>query len=76
MSLNTANLSFSLTRPIATPATAFLIGTPPSINDNEPAHTVAIEEEPFDSRMSEINLDVYGNTSSLGKTIFNALSAR
>jgi hypothetical protein len=29
-----------------------LIGTPASIRAIEPAHTVAIEDEPFDSRMS------------------------
>ena len=35
------------------PATGRLIGTPASIRDSEEPHTDAIEEEPFDSRMSE-----------------------
>ena len=48
----------SFTRPIAIPATAFLTGTPPSIRAREPAQTVAIEDEPFDSRISEITLTV------------------
>ncbi len=34
------------------PATGALIGTPASIIDNVPAQTVAIDELPFDSRMS------------------------
>ena len=44
--------------------------------DNEPAQTEAIEEEPFDSRMSETILIVYGKSSSVGICVFNALSAR
>ena len=40
-------------RPIATPATGALIGTPASIIASEPPHTDAIDELPFDSRMSE-----------------------
>ena len=43
----------SLTRPIATPATGALIGTPASMSASEPPQTVAIDEEPLDSRMSE-----------------------
>ena len=35
------------------PATAFLIGTPASIIASDPPHTDAIDEEPFDSRMSD-----------------------
>jgi hypothetical protein len=51
MSVKTANCSPRLTRPIATPATGASIGTPASNSASESA-TVAIEEEPFDSRMS------------------------
>ena len=40
-------------RPMATPATGALIGTPASIIASEPPHTEAIDELPFDSRMSE-----------------------
>ena len=35
------------------PATADEIGTPASIMAIEPPHTDAIDEEPFDSRMSD-----------------------
>ena len=35
------------------PATGVLIGTPPSIKDRMPPHTDAIEELPFDSRISD-----------------------
>lgn len=52
---NTAYLSSPafLINPIAIPETGFLIGTPASIKANVPAQTVAIEEEPLDSRISE-----------------------
>ena len=35
------------------PATGALIGTPASISDSELPQTLAIELEPFDSRISE-----------------------
>ena len=43
----------SMTRPIAMPATGALSGTPASIIASEPPQTDAIDDEPFDSRMSE-----------------------
>ena len=43
----------SATSPIAIPATGALIGTPASISERVAPQTVAIEEEPLDSRMSE-----------------------
>ena len=43
----------SSTRPMATPATGALIGTPASMSDKLVPHTLAIELEPFDSRISE-----------------------
>ena len=46
-------LSPSFTRPIATPATDALIGMPASISARLAPQTEAIDEEPFDSRMSE-----------------------
>ena len=52
--------------PIATPATADLMGTPASISASEPAQTVAMLDEPFDSSTSETTLMVYGKTSSVG----------
>ncbi len=38
---------------MAMPATGRLIGTPASISASEAPQTVAIEEEPFDSVISE-----------------------
>ena len=35
------------------PATGNLIGTPASMRHSVAPHTVAIDDEPFDSRMSE-----------------------
>ena len=66
MSVRMANWPPSETRPIATPATGALIGTPASMSARVPPQTVAIEEEPFDSRMSETTRTVYGNASSEG----------
>ena len=53
MSVRTAKSSPSLTRPMAMPATGAWIGTPASISASEPPQTVAIDDEPLDSRMSE-----------------------
>src|SRR2546426_7927423 len=39
--------------PIATPAHAPVMGTPASNKASEPPHTVAMDDEPFDSRMSD-----------------------
>ncbi len=46
--------SDSLTRPTEMPATGLLIGTPAAIRPSVAPQTLAIELEPFDSRMSEI----------------------
>ena len=48
----------SRTSPIATPATAFLIGIPASIIDRLEEQTVAMELEPFDSVISDTTLMV------------------
>jgi hypothetical protein len=53
MSDNTAYFSLSVINPIAIPVTGFLIGIPASINAKVPAHTVAMEDEPLDSKISE-----------------------
>ena len=55
MSESTACLpvSSSMMRPMATPATGAFKGTPASIMASAPPHTDAIDEEPFDSRMSD-----------------------
>ena len=50
------------------PATGALIGTPASISASEAPHTVAIEDEPLDSRMSETIRSVYGKPSRGGRT--------
>jgi hypothetical protein len=43
----------SMMSPIAMPATGLASGTPASIIAIEPPHTDAIDDEPFDSRMSD-----------------------
>ena len=55
MSLSTAYLSSPgfLIRPIAMPDTGFFMGTPASISASVPAQTVAIDDEPFDSKICE-----------------------
>ncbi|MNV99416.1 hypothetical protein D3C71_1947720 [compost metagenome] len=53
MSVSTANLSPSLTRPMAIPATGALTGTPASISASEAPQTEAIELEPLDSVISD-----------------------
>jgi len=45
---------------MAIPETGFFMATPASINASVPAQTVAIEEEPFDSMMSDTTRTVYG----------------
>src|SRR4030065_1024321 len=66
MSDNISTSFPSLINPIAMPATGAEIGTPASIRASEAPHTVAIDEEPFDSRISETILRVYGNRSLPG----------
>ena len=71
----TEKSSFSLISPIAIPATGFLIGTPASIKAKEAPHTVAIDDEPFDSVTSETILTVYGKSSATGNNGCTALHA-
>jgi hypothetical protein len=58
MSVSTATLSPSFTRPIATPAHGAFIGTPASMSASDPEHTVAIEDDPFDSSTSDTTRSV------------------
>ena len=58
------------------PATAAFNGTPASIIARAPPHTDAIDDDPFDSRMSETTRTVYGNCSSPGIIDASARSAR
>ena len=53
ISERTANFSPSLIRPMAIPATDLGTGTPASINESDVPQTVAMEEEPLDSVISE-----------------------
>ncbi len=53
MSVRIAYLSPSFTRPMATPATGALRGTPASSKARVPPQIEAIDEEPLLSRMSE-----------------------
>ena len=53
MSESTAKRSASLISPIAMPAIGRMSGTPASINASEVPHTDAIDDEPFDSVISE-----------------------
>src|SRR4030088_646770 len=62
MSVRIAYLLPSLMRPIATPATAERRGTPASKRANEPPQTDAMDDDPFDSRMSDTIRIVYGNS--------------
>ena len=53
MSERTAKRSPSRMRPIAMPATGRRSGTPASISASEAPQTVAIDDEPFDSVISD-----------------------
>jgi hypothetical protein len=53
MSESTAKRSPSLISPMAMPATGGFSGTPASISASEVPQTVAIDDEPFDSVISE-----------------------
>ena len=50
------------------PATGDASGTPASIRAMEAPHTVAMDDEPLDSRISETTRTVYGNASRVGST--------
>ena len=54
------------------PETGALIGTPASINARVEPHTEPIDEEPFDSSVSETMRIVYGNVSVVGRTASSA----
>src|SRR5688572_2471958 len=62
MSVRIAYFLSAVIKPIATPATCFGIAIPASIKASEPAQTVAIDDEPLDSRMSLTILTVYGKS--------------
>src|SRR6187402_619459 len=76
MSDSTANLPPSLIRPIAIPATCAFIGTPASISARQPPQTDAIDDEPFDSVISDTRRTEYEKSSGLGKAAISARLAR
>ena len=57
------------------PATGRLIGTPASISERLEPHTDAIDDEPFDSKMSDTTRIVYGKSSIDGTIGTSARSA-
>ena len=57
------------------PETGALIGTPASIIDIVEPQTEPIDDEPFDSSVSETRRIVYGKSSALGMTACSALCA-
>ena len=65
-----------MTSPIAMPATGLRSGTPASISASEPAHTVAIDDEPFDSSVSPTTRITYGKVSLVGTWRTSARLAR
>src|SRR5579871_5477131 len=76
MSLSTTKSAPSLTRPIAMPATGEDSGTPASIIASDDPQTDAIDEEPFDSVISETTRTTYGNASIDGLTACTPRLAR
>jgi hypothetical protein len=64
-----------LINPIAIPEIGAFIGTPASIIAMEPPQTVAIDEEPFDSEISDTTLTVYGKSAFVGNALFRARHA-
>ncbi len=76
MSVRTWNLPSSSTRPIATPATGALSGTPASISERLVPQTEAIELEPFDSVISDTMRMMYGNVVMSGITADTPRRAR
>ena len=54
------------------PETGSLIGTPASISASVDPHTEPIDDEPFDSSVSETSRIVYGNSSAGGMTASSA----
>ena len=75
MSESTALRLPSVIRPIAMPATGAWIWMPASISASAPPQTEAIDELPFDSRISDTTRIVNGESSPSGSTIFTARSA-
>ncbi len=54
------------------PLTGAVIGTPASMSARVDPHTEPMDEEPFDSSVSETRRIVYGNVSAVGMTASRA----
>ena len=76
MSVSVTNPSSWAMSPIATPATAALMGTPASISDRLDPQTDAIDDEPLLLSTSETRRNAYGKSSAMGITGSTAFSAR
>ena len=76
MSVSTLKRLPSSTRPIATPATGALIGTPASISARVVPQTLAMELEPLDSRISDTTRITYGKVPMSGITASTPRRAR
>ncbi len=61
---------------MAIPAMGRLIGMPASIMDSDALHTVAMDEDPLDSRISDTMRTTYGKSSSEGMTALSEVSAK
>ena len=61
---------------MAIPETAPFILIPASISANEPAQTVAIEDEPLDSKISDTTRMVYGFSKPSGNIRFKPRKAK
>ena len=68
--------SAAVNRPTEMPARVAVIGTPASIMAKQPPQTDAMEDEPFDSVMSETTRMVYGKSSGSGRMAKSERSAR
>ena len=62
----------SLMSPMAIPATCAFIGTPASMSARLAPQTEAMEDEPFDSVISDTTRIEYANSSAAGKTATSA----
>ena len=65
----------SVTRPVEIPATGSFIGTPAAISAIVLPQILPCDVEPFEDRISDTTLIVYGNSSCDGITGAKALSA-
>ena len=61
---------------MATPATGAFSGTPASISDRLVPHTLAMELEPLDSRISDTTRMTYGKVAMSGITALTPRRAR